>query len=131
MIATRYILVGERHGIKNHPLALTCILSALKNEQSDLFLEHINTDQQRTVDEYRKMHPLHAGGLGKALKWWETGWPEWGIYAPIFEHSWRLNISLYGADLPNNTRFITEEVLVDTIGKQAPTIIADLSLIHI
>lgn len=122
-----YIFVGERHGVKEHPEAVTCILSALKDFQIALYLEHIGTDKQPLIETYRNKHPEHSGGLGKILKWWETGWPDWRTYAPIFERSWRLRVPLFAADLPSDNEHFSERNVIAQLGARADEIVSDWS----
>lgn len=123
----RYVFVGERHGVKEHPVILTCILDTLRNFQTELHLEHITADKQSLIDTYRKRHPEHSGGLGKALRWWETGWPDWQTYAPVFERSWNLKTPLFAADLPNSSQLFTQEKLHTLIGAQSIEIVSSWS----
>ncbi|MCA0404962.1 MAG: ChaN family lipoprotein [Proteobacteria bacterium] len=100
--ASASVLLGERHGVVAHPRSAACLLQSLAEESGptvSLVMEHLRSDQQSAVDLYRESHPEVAGGLGPALKWWETGWPAWKIYQPLVEAAWQQRASLRAGDI--------------------------------
>jgi uncharacterized iron-regulated protein len=84
--ATGIVLLGERHG------QLTA------SKPTSLVMEMLARDQQSVVDLYRRQHPEIVDGLGTELRWWETGWPAWGNYAPLFEEIWRTRSRVLAGD---------------------------------
>lgn len=96
-----HVLLGERHGVAAHPKAAGCLIEALAGRGGvALVLEHLRQDQQGVVDAYRASHPEVVAGLGTRLAWWESGWPVFKIYLPLFEAAWRQRVPVVGGDLP-------------------------------
>lgn len=59
------LVLGERHGVAEHPVAAACLLSRIAQMRGvSLVLEHLRSDQQQSFDTYRHHHPEIAGGLG-------------------------------------------------------------------
>jgi uncharacterized iron-regulated protein len=112
------LFVGERHGVEAHPKATACLIAHLGDWPKALVVEHIRTDQQGIVDAHRLAHPERASGLGAALTWWQSGWPSWRVYEPLFSVAWIARLGLRGADLPSATAPV-EADLRARVGAQA------------
>ena len=96
------LFVGERHGVEAHPKMAACLIAHLGDWPKALVVEHIRADQQGIVDAHRQAQPEKASGLGAALTWWQSGWPSWRIYEPLFSVAWLARLGLHGADLPSS-----------------------------
>jgi uncharacterized iron-regulated protein len=97
--STGIVLLGERHGIRGHTEVAACLLRLLTaTKPTAVVLEMLARDQQSIVDLYRRQHPEIVDGLGTELRWWETGWPAWGVYTPLFEEIWRTRSWLLAGD---------------------------------
>ena len=104
MIAVEHadiVAIGEEHGIKAHTNFAACLINQLDAPQKHaLVVEQISSDQQNIIDDYRNEHPELVSGLGKELKWWQTGWPAWHIYLPLFNSVWQRKVKLIAGDMP-------------------------------
>jgi uncharacterized iron-regulated protein len=110
------LALGERHGVVAHPKAAACLINSLSAERPiALVVEHFSSDQQSTIDLYRAAHPEAVDGLGVATKWWQSGWPAWSIYKPLFDSAWVSKSSVIAADLPRSSQGIGEASLVNVI----------------
>jgi len=100
--AARVVALGERHGVAAHPRAAACLLSELVQDGApvSLAVEHIASDRQTIVEAVRAANPETPDRLGVALRWWETGWPAWKVYAPLFAAAWRHRLPVIAADRP-------------------------------
>jgi hypothetical protein len=55
-------------------------------------------------------------GLGAKLRWWESGWPAWPVYAPLFASVWHDRIALIGGDLPKSAPAPDLQTTTDRLG---------------
>jgi uncharacterized iron-regulated protein len=62
--------------------------------------EMITEDRQAALDAWLSEHPADAAGLGAALGWEESGWPEWSGYQPIAEAALGAALPLRAGNLP-------------------------------
>lgn len=93
------VAIGEEHGKIEHTKFTACLISHLKDPQNySLVVEQITSDKQEIIEEYRAEHPEIVSGLGAKLNWWQTGWPSWKTYLPLFESVWRHKVKLVAAD---------------------------------
>lgn len=98
--ATGVLLIGERHGVRDHPKAAACLIEAVAAQAAPaVVMEMITPDQAPALNAYRAAHPEIADGLGAQLQWWKTGWPSWPIYAPLFDTVWHTRSSVIAGDL--------------------------------
>jgi uncharacterized iron-regulated protein len=94
------LLIGERHGVREHPKAAACLIAELATKAAPaVVLEMLTPDQAPTVDAYRAAHPEIVDGLGAQLLWWKTGWPAWPVYAPLLDTVWHTRSALLPGDL--------------------------------
>lgn len=95
------ILLGERHGREAFQSRERQILEALAlgDVYPALVFEMLQPNQMQTLEAHRAEHPEAASGLGAALTWWDTGWPAWSFYQPIFELAYLARLSIIAGDL--------------------------------
>ncbi|HWN93118.1 MAG TPA: ChaN family lipoprotein, partial [Verrucomicrobiae bacterium] len=73
--------------------------------------EMLTQDQQREVDEAMRQAD-GAAALDARLRWRERGWPDFGMYQPLFELALRFRLPVMAADLdPGTVRRIAKEGL--------------------
>lgn len=114
------VLLGERHGIAGHGEAAGCLVRLIGQERPvTVVMEHLRQDQQGAVDAYRDRHPELADGLGKHLKWWETGWPAWRNYAPLFDAVWSVRAGLVAGDVARGAPSPDASDLTRSLGEKA------------
>lgn len=100
----RAILVGEQHGIAEHPLFARCLLYKLnETSKTSVVLEMMPKTSQSIINTFRQRHPDRVDGLGVILKWWTTGWPQWSNYQPLFDAVWISRSPLLGGDAAVST----------------------------
>ena len=97
---TGMVLLGERHGVREHPKAAACLIAALAiKTRPTVVMEMLSADQRPALETYRSAHPEIVDGLGTTLAWWKTGWPAWSIYTPLFDAVWHTRSRLATGDL--------------------------------
>lgn len=100
------IMIGERHGRKAHQGREAFILAALaeRKRYPSVVMEMLTHRQTEAVNRYRHRSPEYAMGMGVALQWWKSDWPDWSYYFPVFQTAFAAKLPLYGADLTDQER---------------------------
>jgi uncharacterized iron-regulated protein len=100
--AADFVLLGETHdNPDSHALQawlLRRLIAAGRNPA--VAFEMIDTDRGAAVDTYLAGHPGDAAGLGAALEWDQSGWPDWALYQPIVAAALSAHLPLLAAGLP-------------------------------
>jgi uncharacterized iron-regulated protein len=81
-----FVLLGEIHDNPEHhrlQARLVRALMAQSKRPRALAFEMMDTDEQLAIVEHLRRRPDDAAGLGEALGWRSSGWPDWGLYEPI------------------------------------------------
>lgn len=115
------VAVGERHGLREHVGAASCLLKALGRKQdfagrTSLVVEHIASEKQPLIEAYRREHPEDASGLGEALQWSKSGWPAWPVYEPLYAAAFAGRHPVYGSDWKKGTPPPSEDDLASRLG---------------
>jgi uncharacterized iron-regulated protein len=109
----RVVYLGESHDNPAHHAHQAPVLHALLNAgaRPALAFEMLTQDQQREVDEAMRQAD-GAAALDARLRWRERGWPDFGMYEPLFELALRYRLPVIAADLdPGTVRRIAKEGL--------------------
>jgi uncharacterized iron-regulated protein len=81
--AADIVLLGENHGNEDHHRLQARIVDAMGVTVNGVVFEMIDASQQETVVIHLQRNPGDTRGLGPALAWSESGWPDWTLYEPI------------------------------------------------
>lgn len=99
--AAQFILLGETHDNPDHhriqAWAVAQVVAAGKTP--GIAFEMMRADQQAAINAYRQTHPGDSAGLGAALGWAESGWPDWSHYAAVLAPLARTGVPLIAANL--------------------------------
>ncbi len=100
--ATRFVLLGELHGHpEHHRLQAELITAMVANGRRPVVaMEQFDTDQAAALAAFQPAPPEAAAGLGEAVGWEDSGWPDWSRYQPIAEAAFRYELPLIAANLP-------------------------------
>jgi uncharacterized iron-regulated protein len=108
-----FVLIGERHDNRDHHRLQARIVSALEQDPRRpraLAFEMLSADRQLAIVEYLDLHPADATGLGAALDWGTSRWPDWVLYAPIARAALANGAQIVAADLdPGHQRAVSEQ----------------------
>lgn len=98
----RFVVFGERHGVRAQAMASACVLGALAEGErpTTLVMEMLSRDDDATVKAYREDHPESPAGLGVTLKWWARGWPALDNWLPLVDRAFAVRAAMVGGDLP-------------------------------
>jgi uncharacterized iron-regulated protein len=105
--AADFVLIGERHDNRDHHRLQARIVSALQRDARRpraVAFEMINAGRQLDVVQYLDVHPGDAAGLGAAVDWAASGWPDWALYEPIARATLANGAEIVAADLDEEQR---------------------------
>lgn len=96
------VLLGERHDNPDHHRLQTWIAERLfaQGRPYALAFEMIDGDQSVPLAEWLATTPRDAAGLGAAIGWDESGWPDWSLYQPIATAAVSRHLPILAANLP-------------------------------
>jgi uncharacterized iron-regulated protein len=100
--AADFVLIGESHDNRDHHRLQAQIVSALQRDARRpraVAFEMISADRQLDVVEYLNAQPGDAAGLGAAVDWAASGWPDWAVYEPIARAALANGAQIVAADL--------------------------------
>jgi uncharacterized iron-regulated protein len=102
----RFVLLGESHENADHHLLQARIVAALaaRDAAPAVAFEMLRADQQEALDAAVARDGATAEDVRAATKWDESGWPDFAIYAPIFEAALAAGLPLVAADLAPGDR---------------------------
>jgi uncharacterized iron-regulated protein len=95
------VLLGESHENADHHRLQARVVAGLaaRGAAPAVAFEMLRADQQEALDAAQGAEPPTAEGVRAATKWEEGGWPEFALYAPIFEAALAAGLPLVAADL--------------------------------
>ena len=81
----RFVLLGEMHDNVDHHLLQARVLRALVDagRRPAVAFEMLRPAQGAALAGHLAARPGDSAGLGDAVGWATSGWPEWKIYEPI------------------------------------------------
>ena len=81
----RFVLLGERHDNPEHHTLQARLLGGMiaAGRRPAVGFEMLSTDDATAIARYLAGSPKDASGLGEAVSWKSSGWPDWRLYEPI------------------------------------------------
>ena len=81
----RFVLLGERHDNPEHHTLQARLLGGMiaAGRRPAVGFEMLSTDDATAIARYLARSPKDASGLGEAVSWNRSGWPDWRLYEPI------------------------------------------------
>ena len=100
--AARFALLGERHDHPEHHEFQAWLLRRMleSGRRPAVAFEMLDTTQAPALVRHLTTSPRDAAGLGDAVGWRTSGWPEWRFYQPIAETALAAGLPLVAANLP-------------------------------
>ncbi|NND49018.1 MAG: ChaN family lipoprotein [Rhizobiales bacterium] len=91
----RFVLIGETHdNADHHRLQAWLIGNIAQQRKPAVVMEMITADQAPKLAQYLDQADATAAGLGAAIDWGKSGWPDWSTYQPIAEAAIEANLAL-------------------------------------
>ena len=125
LAAADIVLIGETHGNRDHHRIQAELVRAMGQRVSGVVFEMIGTDQQQTVVLYLGDRPGDTAGLGPALGWAESGWPDWALYEPIAAAALAVEAEVVGGNLP---RTAVDRLMAEGVDALDPALVARTGL---
>jgi len=127
LVASRFVLLGERHDNPDHHALQAKLMRALvaAGRHPALGFEMLATDDAPAVIRYLARSPKDAAGLGDAVNWSRSGWPEWRFYQPIAQAALDAGVPIVAANL---SRAATEAVRRNGLPGLGPGLTTQLKL---
>jgi uncharacterized iron-regulated protein len=96
------VLLGETHDNADHHALQAWMLGRLTEDRRKplVAFEMIDGGQQDSLRRHLEAHPGDATGLGDALDWGKSGWPDWALYRPVAQAALDAGAKLASANLP-------------------------------
>ena len=86
----RYVLIGEVHdNVDHHLLQAWLIEQIAARAKPAIVMEMISSEQSQILKDYLSNPNAEPAGIGLALDWANSGWPDWSYYQPIAEIAMR------------------------------------------
>lgn len=85
MAAADHLVLGERHDNPMHHRLQAEIVGALaaRGRHPAVVFEMLDSEQIAPLAAHLAARPTDADGLGDAVGWPTSGWPDWALYKPI------------------------------------------------
>lgn len=99
--AADFVMIGERHDNRDHHRLQARLVRSLQRagQPRAVAFEMIAADRQLDIVEHLDRHPEDALGLGAAVDWERSGWPDWALYEPIARAALANGAQIVAADL--------------------------------
>jgi uncharacterized iron-regulated protein len=101
LAGSRFVMLGERHDNPDHHVLQAKLVRAMveAGRHPAVGFEMLSTDDTAAVARYLARSPKDAAGLGDAVNWRRTGWPEWRFYQPIAQAALDGGLPIVAANL--------------------------------
>jgi len=96
-----FVLLGEKHDNPDHHRLQARVVNALiaAGRRPSIAFEMLGADDEPAIARYLGDAPADAAGLGAAVQWERSGWPDWELYQPIADAAVRAHVPVVAADL--------------------------------
>jgi uncharacterized iron-regulated protein len=101
----RFVLLGEQHDNPDHHRLQARLLRALiaNGRRPAVGFEMFTGDDAPVIARHLAAHPTDAVGLGEAVDWQRSGWPDWAMYQPIAEAALAAGLPVVATNLSQST----------------------------
>jgi uncharacterized iron-regulated protein len=115
-----YIFLGENHDNPDHHSLQAWVLRAMirHDRKPAIVFEMIEETRQAALDAYQKDNPT-AAGLGAAVEWEKTGWPDWSTYQPIADAALSSGLAIFAGNPAKHGKLLTKDRR-ERLGLDAP-----------
>src|SRR5262245_7608198 len=127
LVASRFVLLGERHDNPDHHVLQAKLVRGMfeAGRRPAVGFEMLSTDDAPAVVRYLARSPKDATGLGDAVNWSRSGWPEWRYYQPIAQAALDANVPIVATTL---SRVATDAIRRNGLPGLGPALMSQLRL---
>lgn len=107
-----FVLIGEKHDNADHHWLQAKLVAemAASGRRPALVFEMLTESQQAPLDVHLADNPGDAAGIGAAVGWEKSGWPDWKMYQPIAQQALYNDMPLLAGGLDRDmTKSIARE----------------------
>jgi uncharacterized iron-regulated protein len=122
-----FLLLGERHDNPDHHLLQAEVLRSLiaLGRRPAVGFEMFGLDDASAIANHLAFASNDAAGLGRAVNWNKSGWPDWAMYQPIAGAALQANLRIVATNLPLAT---ARKMSSDGLSALEPSIRRELGL---
>ena len=122
-----FLLLGERHDNPDHHLLQAEVLRSLSalGRRPAVGFEMFGLDYASAIANHLAFAPNDAAGLGRAVNWNKSGWPDWAMYQPIAEAALQAKLRIVATNLPLAT---AKKMSSDGLAALEPSVRRELGL---
>jgi uncharacterized iron-regulated protein len=101
LTAARFVLLGEKHDNPDNHQVQAVVLRALlaSGRRPIVAFEMFTPDDTPAIARHLAGAPRDAAGLGPAVDWKRSGWPDWIYYQPIAQAALDAGVPIVAANL--------------------------------
>ena len=102
LATARFVLLGEKHDNPDHHRLQAWLVRQLlaAGRRPAVAFEMLSDAQADALHRHLAAAPTDAAGLGRAVGWDASGWPDWAQYRPIAEAALRAGVPILPANIP-------------------------------
>ncbi len=122
-----YVMLGEKHDNLDHHRLQARMLRAMvaAGRRPATGFEMLGSDQAAALAAHLAARPGDAQGIGQAVAWEASGWPDWESYRPIAQAALDGGLALVAVGLP---RTLSRRIVTEGLGVLEPERRARLGL---
>lgn len=100
-----FILIGEKHDNRDHHRLQARLvgMAASGGRRATIVFEMLDPAQEKALGEYLRSSPGNAAGIGAAVGWEKSGWPDWADYQPIADVALANGIAMLAGAMERGT----------------------------
>ena len=97
-----FVLLGEKHDNPDHHRLQAAVLRGLiaAGRRPAVGFEMFSLDDAGAIANHLARAPSDAAGLGPAVNWQNSGWPDWAMYQPIAAAALAAKLPIFATNLP-------------------------------
>ncbi len=127
LVRADFLLLGERHDNPDHHLLQAEVLRSLiaLGRRPAVGFEMFGLDDANAIANHLAFAPNDAAGLGRAVNWEKSGWPDWAMYQPVAEAALQASLQIVATNLPLAT---ARKMNSDGLAALGPSVKRELGL---
>ncbi len=101
----RFVLLGKKHDNPDHHRLQAWVIASLarRARRPAVVFEMLNREQAPAIARHLEDNPGDAAGLGAAVGWAHSGWPDWSLYRPIAQAALDAGLAIVAGGIAGGT----------------------------
>lgn len=120
--ASDIVLLGEHHDHPVHHEVQSRVVDdwVARGRRPAVLFEMLRTDQQAAIDAVLASPSPSSDAFRAAVGWDESGWPDFALYAPVFEAALRHRLPIVAAQMPRDQSQALVRNGIDAFARDVP-----------